>query len=154
MFLNVNGTPGPVLPGGLKLKVTLGLGDSFTLSPWPTRRSTKGPRESSGALGTWIGGMVELLACSLIELGTEVAGFRGILSTWVTPESTCSVGEGKNDNRVGCLHTFLCKKNNPKSFFQVIKGDIITLRSTRSLRLRRRGAQVEGECCRGSAIKL
>lgn len=39
--------PGPALPGGLKLKVVLGLGDSLAVSPGPTRRSKKGPRESS-----------------------------------------------------------------------------------------------------------
>lgn len=46
-FPNVNMVPGPVLPDGLKLNVVLGLGDSLTLSPWPTLRPEKGPRESS-----------------------------------------------------------------------------------------------------------
>lgn len=46
-FPKVNVVPGPELPGGLKLKVVLGLGDSLTSSPGPTRRPKKEPRESS-----------------------------------------------------------------------------------------------------------
>lgn len=46
-FLNVNVLPGPVLPGGLKVKPVLGLGDSLTSSPAPTRRSKKWPSASS-----------------------------------------------------------------------------------------------------------
>lgn len=49
---NVNAVAGPVLPGGLKVNVVLGLGDSLISSPGPTRRSRNGPSESSLALGT------------------------------------------------------------------------------------------------------
>lgn len=42
VLANVN-----VIPGGLKLNVALGLGDSLTLSPGLTLRPEKGPRESS-----------------------------------------------------------------------------------------------------------
>lgn len=45
-FPNVNAEPGAALCG-LKVKVVLGFGDSFTSSPGPTLRSRKGPRESS-----------------------------------------------------------------------------------------------------------
>lgn len=47
VFPNVNVVPEPELPGGLKVKVVLGLGDSLTSSPGPTLRSKKEPRESS-----------------------------------------------------------------------------------------------------------
>lgn len=43
-FPNVNVAPGPVIPGGLKVK---GLAVAFTSSPGPTRISRKAPRESS-----------------------------------------------------------------------------------------------------------
>lgn len=93
---------------------------------------------------------MELLACSPIALGTEVTGFRETLLTWVTPGSKCRVGRRKQIITEPDVYIhFLCKQNNPKSFVQVI-----TLRSARSLRQRRRGAQVEGGSYRGSAINL